>query len=78
MDSFSVANGNWAPLNEMTKMNKPLKIRSVGWLVGDHKNAKTVVAHTYSSGPREFRRGDGDMTIPAKAIVSMKELKVES
>ena len=75
MDSFSVANGNWTPLNEMTRMKKPLKIRSVGWLVGDHKHVKTLVAHTYLSGDADFQRADGDMTIPAKAIVSIREVK---
>lgn len=44
---------------------------SVGWLVHDGKHAKTVAAHITDEDPPQR---NGEMTIPACAVVSIQEL----
>jgi hypothetical protein len=52
-----------------------VKCQSVGWLVYDGKDAKTVVPHLGSIN-RGSPQGCGDMTIPAQAIVNISNLRV--
>ena len=50
---------------------KPVHCRSVGWLVYDGKDAKTVAPHmTNENTPQRC----GEMTIPTVAILRIKEL----
>ena len=51
---------------------KPLVCHSVGWLVSSTKAAKTITANI--SVEDEGQRC-GDMTIPNKAIISIRKLK---
>lgn len=50
---------------------EPLICRSVGWLVGSTKEAKTLAANiTQEDNPQRC----GDMTIPARSIRKIKRL----
>jgi hypothetical protein len=50
----------------------PLLCRSVGWLVHDGDEAKTIAAHiTNEEDPQRC----GDMTIPAEAITSIEVIR---
>ena len=52
-----------------------LGCRSVGWLLHDHKDYKTVVPHrTVEEDPKE-EEICGDITIPAGAITRMVDLE---
>ena len=52
-----------------------LKCQSVGYLVFDGKDCKRIMPHI--SGASDTLQGRGDLLIPAKAIISMKELAVK-
>ena len=51
----------WRELDEIKK-DRPVRIRSVGWLLVETPESKTIVAHL---GPDH---GQGEMTIPKEAI----------
>lgn len=57
------------------KDNSVVACRSVGWLVFDGRDAKTVVPHLGSINTGAAQ-GCGDMTIPTRAIVRMLNLHV--
>jgi hypothetical protein len=49
--------------------------RSVGWLVYDGADCKTIIPHlNQANHPNAALQGCGDMTIPASAIKSICEL----
>ena len=50
---------------------EPLYCRSVGWLIHDGKDAKTIASHITNE---ETSQRSGEMTIPTKAITRMKTL----
>lgn len=51
---------------------KVMTCKSVGWLLHDNDDCKTIVPHI-ADDPDQ---GCGDMTIPAKAITRMVDLQV--
>lgn len=53
---------------------KPSLCRSVGWLICDGEQAKVISPHVINGDPPQR---NGEMTIPACAIVSMVEIKPE-
>jgi hypothetical protein len=61
---------NWQEIEDC----KPavMSCRSVGWLVYDGSDSKVIVPHLTEDGDQ----GCGDMTIPAKAIVRIRKIKV--
>ena len=53
----------------------PLTCRSVGWLIHDGDDCKVIVPHvTEAPDTTSPRQGCGDMTIPARAILSITDL----
>lgn len=57
------------------KDNDIIYCQSVGWLIFDGKDAKTIVPHRGAVN-KGNEQGCGDMTIPSKAIVNMTYLRV--
>ena len=71
-DSFGCA-PTWETLNSIKP--ETLVCRSVGWLLHDGKDCKVIVPHIAPSGASSGEaQGCGDMTIPVKAIVCIKDL----
>jgi hypothetical protein len=69
-DSFGCS-ADWQPVENVRA--KPLVCRSVGWLAYDGKDCKVIVPHL-SVAPEASQHGCGEMTIPTKAIISIKTL----
>lgn len=67
--------GNWGGIPR--EEPKPLVCRSVGWLVIDGARAKIVVPHMHDDNKElgTTRSGCGDMTIPARAVLRIVDLK---
>lgn len=66
----------WQRLSDIEQSAKPLKCRSVGWLLVDGKDAKTLVPHI--SGGSDLRVvpfGTGELTIPTVSILRMRTLR---
>ena len=78
VDSSSVASGRvWSSIEDVTEEGTiaSLLCRSVGWLVVDNKDSKTIIAHQAFGGrENKLNQVAGDMTIPSCAIVKMKVL----
>jgi hypothetical protein len=75
MDSHS--GRGWQTLDELQEKAEPLYCRSVGWIVKETKQCKVIVPHI--AGERNgdiMLLGNGDMVIPAKAIVKVTSLKI--
>lgn len=68
-DSCGDDSGRWRDLDYIKK-DTPVPIKSVGWLVAENKNSKTIVPHL--SG---LEHGQGNMTIPNSAIKKFRVLK---
>ena len=51
---------------------KMLACRSVGWLAHDGADCKVLIPHVADA--EGARQGCGDMTIPVRAIVSIRDL----
>lgn len=60
---------HWRELDYI-KQDRPARIRSVGWLLAETENSKTIVAHLSGSN-----HGQGEMTIPKSAIKKFRVLK---
>ncbi len=57
-----------------TTNNTPLTCYSVGWLVKDGEDAKVLSAHiTQEESPQRC----GDMTIPSRAILCIREIPIQ-
>lgn len=66
----------WQRISEIAGNSEPVRCRSVGWLVSDTKESKTLVPHIsgdVDSGIIPY--GCGDLTIPAASITSIKTIK---
>ena len=73
LDSFGCS-ATWQPLEGCQA--KPLRCRSVGWLVYDGADCKVIVPHISQSHESAPDQGCGDMTIPSAAILSIADLPV--
>lgn len=74
IDSSSAPDG-WNRLDELKISTKPIRCRSVGWLLHEGNDAKTLVAHiSGESDQHNNARACGDMTIPNCAILKMRVL----
>lgn len=73
----SHAGEGWQSLGDLREANKPVRCRSVGWLVSEKNGHKTIVAHL-SGGDGIAPYGRGDMTIPNTCITTMKMLRENS
>jgi hypothetical protein len=68
---------DWQPLDEIAKAARPVRCRSVGWLVSQENQTTVLVAHLAGEGDGDLRTyGCGDMAIPTGAIVRMVHLRV--
>lgn len=72
LDSFGCSS-DWVELDESCRP-KPMLCRSVGWLFHDEQDCKVIVPHV-ADVPDGSKQGCGDMTIPAKAITRMVDLR---
>ena len=53
---------------------KPLKCRSIGWLVQDREDCKVIVPHLSMDAKDSQRQGCGEMTIPTRSIILITEI----
>lgn len=76
LDSFGCSS-QWQEITECAP--KPLHCRSVGWLIYDGSDCKVIVPHLSDPDHESAKfQGCGDMTIPTKAIVAMRELEIHN
>lgn len=73
LDSYGGTTG-WKSLDDCTP--DVLTVRSVGWVVHNDRRVMVIVPHLVQPDPetRIAAQGRGDMCIPRKAIVSLREL----
>lgn len=71
LDSYGCSS-QWQPLDDCHA--KPLRCRSVGWLLYDGDDCKVIVPHLVKDHDHVPPQGCGDMTIPATAILHIAEL----
>ena len=72
----SHAGRGWQDMDRINAQTVPLYCRSVGWLVAESKDCKTIVPHI--AGEKDGDRmmqGCGDLVIPTKAIVKTTNLQ---
>ena len=68
----------WQTLDELEGNAEPLYCRSVGWLIKETEHCKTIVPHIAGEENGDVMLlGCGDLTIPTKAIVKVKHLKLD-
>ena len=74
VDSFGCAS-HW---EEITSELKPtlLKCRSVGWLAYEDADCVVIVPHVADVVAEKRKDGCGDMTIPKRAILKIRELSI--
>lgn len=73
-DSYGCSS-NWQDLDHPKP--RPMRCRSVGWLYYDGPDCKLLVPHVAEgNGESVPIQGCGDMTIPASAVRSIKELRL--
>lgn len=66
---------DWQPLAHCDP--EPLICRSVGWLLHNGKDCKVVVPHiSTNENPNIEKQGCGDMSIPAKSVLSIIDLVI--
>lgn len=68
LDSSGMHEGIWHMLDDIKKC-KPIKMRSVGWVLRETKSHVVLVSHLAPS------QGRGDMAIPKATITKRKSLK---
>ena len=72
----SHAGRGWQDMDEIEGACEPLYCRSVGWLVSEANDCKTVVPHLSGDKSGEvLSQGRGDLTIPDRSIVKMRVLR---
>ena len=55
---------------------RPLRCRSVGWLLHDGEDCKVIIPHMSSEDQPEIDpQGCGDMTIPSQSILTIKDIQ---
>lgn len=64
-DSFR---GIWTGVEVIKEHNTLPNCRSIGWLINDNKEAKTIVSHIAFDKKGDINQCAGDMTIPVGAI----------
>ena len=69
--------GSWHSISDENNKNyiEEMKCNSVGFLLYDGKDCKRIMPHI--SGALAGLQGRGDLLIPTKAILSIKELAVK-
>jgi hypothetical protein len=67
------ASARWQFLEDKNEL--PVECISVGWIVKENKNYKTIVPHL--SIESDLRQGCGDMVIPTRAIKSIPRIAIQ-
>ena len=76
LDSFGCSS-DWQSLENCSP--KPMRCRSVGWLVHDGEDCKVIVPHlSEDDHPNAPRQGCGDMTIPSRSVINIASLEIPS
>ncbi len=74
LDSHGTLEG-WQIIEDENKP-EPLQCQSVGWLLHNNKDCKVIIPHIGGGNDTQFPfQGRGELIIPTKSIVSIKELK---
>ena len=74
VDSYGCS-PDWTPIEPVEIA--PLHCQSVGWLLHDGDECKTIVPHlSQEHHPGTIQQGCGDMTIPATAITKIVPLTI--
>ncbi len=73
LPSFDGCSSTWEEISDC--VTSPVKCQSVGWLIYDDAQCKVIVPHlSQANHPNVKEQGCGDMTIPASAILNIKDL----
>lgn len=64
----------WQEIERIKEASVPLRCRSVGWLVSETGGVKVIVPHLAGEKNGVLVQGCGDLSIPKKAIVKLREL----
>lgn len=73
-DSYGCS-ASWQSVEEVEP--EVMTCQSVGWLIYDGETCKVIVPHlSQTNFPHAVQQGCGDMTIPASAVVRIRELRV--
>jgi hypothetical protein len=73
VDSYGCS-PKWQPLEAAVR--KPMRCKSVGWLLHDGPDCKVIVPHISDEKTDEIpAQGCGDMTIPNSAILKITSLR---
>lgn len=73
-DSHSLTTGGWMHLDGEYSA-EPRIILSVGWLAVDGERSKIIVPHRNEETPAAYAQGAGVLSIPARCIVRMVDLR---
>ena len=73
VDSSLPASG-WRFLEDDQSEAKPIKCRSVGWLLKDAPDFKVIAPHVGYGDNHEPYQGSGDIAIPCRCILRLIEL----
>lgn len=71
IDSFGCSS-HWSMMEDVHPT--VLVCRSVGWLLHDGEDCKTIVPHVAPETEHTRHQGCGDMTIPTRCIRSIRDL----
>jgi hypothetical protein len=78
LDSHGSLDG-WQILDDKELCHEPLKCHSVGWLLYDGDDCKTIIPHLAGKNNKHIPlQGRGDLTIPTNAILNFSELEEKS
>jgi len=68
----------WQTIDQLEGVAKPLYCKSVGWLIKETKQCKVIVPHIAGEKNTDIMlQGCGDLTIPTKAIIQIKRIKLD-
>lgn len=74
VDSYGCSS-SWQSIEDPFVAPRAMLCRSVGWLAHDGEDCKVLIPHVAKVGPDEPDQGCGDMTIPARAVVRIANLR---
>jgi hypothetical protein len=72
----SHAGDGWQSIGDIAEACQPLHCRSVGWLVSESNDCKTLVPHLAGDkSGKVLSQGSGDLTIPNRSILRVRVLR---
>jgi hypothetical protein len=66
----------WATIDDDGDAPQLMRCRTVGWITNKDNKSIVVVPHIATNEVLGVKQGCGDMTIPMRAVVAIKRLKV--